>query len=700
MKTPSEPEPTSERGGAESQATAPVEVREELELLEVVKRNIARLDAAPTAPDHDKRLLELRDALREERLNEDQASILEDMDRLAALRAQQQQSMQGKIDRDSPYFGHLVVDDDHGRRSVLIGKETFLSDRVRIVDWRNAPISRIFYQYAEGDEYDLEIADRDVSGEVLVRRTLAIAGGELRRVGTDDATWVRGATGAWEDLRTREARLAGGAGSAVRPSSLGTGAASARQDKHLPDIASLLDPEQFNLITRPDAGVVAIQGSAGSGKTTVGLHRIAYLVFKSPETFRPARMMVVVYSRALASYISQVLPALGVDGVQVVQYDAWVARVRRGHFRGLPEEYAEDTPGVVSRFKTHAAALRLLDQVGRQRRGEDPMLVFEETMTDRGLIDDAIRRWAPGEFSEAQAERIHRWCSLQHFIRVDGAGPTGADTPSLDREDDTLLVRLYQVMRGSLMTPNRDKLVHDHVMVDEAQDLSPAELAVLIDTAGKRRSVTLAGDVAQKVQEDRDFQDWRHVLDALELPHVDVSPLQVSYRSTRQIMEVAHAILGPLAPETMAATTRLGAPVAHLEFGSEGEAVAWLAPALTDLTHREPHANIALLTADMDDAVAWYQALERAEVPWIQLISDQDFSFRPGIEVTDIRSSKGLEFDYVVLLGVDGSRFPLQDGARHLLHVGATRAAHQLWIVSTGQPSPLIPAGLAGLLDG
>jgi hypothetical protein len=166
-------------------------------------------------------LLELRDALREERLNEDQASILEDMDRLAALRAQQQQSMQGKIDRDSPYFGHLVVDDDHGRRSVLIGKETFLSDRVRIVDWRNAPISRIFYQYAEGDEYDLEIADRDVSGEVLVRRTLAIAGGELRRVGTDDATWVRGATGAWEGTCGRgRARLAGGGGlggAAVEP---------------------------------------------------------------------------------------------------------------------------------------------------------------------------------------------------------------------------------------------------------------------------------------------------------------------------------------------------------------------------------------------------------------------------------------------------------------------------------------------------
>src|SRR5690606_38161087 len=136
----------------------------------------------------------------------------------------------------------------------------------------------------------------------------------------------------------------------------------------------------------------------------------------------------------------------------------------------------------------------------------------------------------------------------------------------------------------------------------------------------------------------------------------------------------------------------------HLAFSSDGEAVAWLAPALFDLRRREPTANVALLTASMADAIAWYQALDRAEVAHLRLVDDQDFSFLPGLEVTDIRSSKGLEFDYVILLGVDAEAFPRTDAARHLLHVGVTRAAHQLWIVSTGSPSPLIPEGLPGLL--
>ena len=136
-----------------------------------------------------------------------------------------------------------------------------------------------------------------------------------------------------------------------------------------------------------------------------------------------------------------------------------------------------------------------------------------------------------------------------------------------------------------------------------------------------------------------------------------------------------------------------------LEFSELGEAVAWVAEALTDLMRREPLASVALLTPNPARSISWYDALDRSEVPSISLVDDQDFSFSPGIEVTDIRSSKGLEFDYVIVLDVDSDHFPDSANARHLLHVGATRAAHQLWFVSTGQPSPLLPDSLAGFLE-
>lgn len=675
----------------------PEEVIDELRLLDTVMAQLRRIKQGPKQADHDAQLTELRDALEGEKLTEDIASVVEQMERMAALKAQQERTKVTRVPLENPYFGHMVLDDDYGKRSVLIGKETFLSDRVRIVDWRNAPISRIFYQYAEGDEYEVPIAGRQIAGEVLTRRSVTIHDGVLERVATDESTWAREEVAEgdirWIDLSDRQARLSGGAGIAVRPESFGTGRASKRRDKHLPEITSLLDPRQFELITSKDAGLVVIQGAAGSGKTTVALHRIAYIAFQD-QRFRPQRALIVVFSKGLANYIAQVLPALGVEGVPVVEFDKWASAQRQNTYkRRFPNRYADDTPALVTRFKTHTAVLKMLEELreGPRREG-DPAWLFEELFTDRSWIADGLKRFAPDEFSDAQIDQIHRWCSKQHFQRDDKD-----ENSTLDREDDAILLRMWQVLRGPLRHNKKQRLLYHHIMIDEAQDLSPLEHAVIIECAGPRQSVTLAGDVAQKIDENRDFTNWTDVLEALHLSHIDVSPLQVSYRSTRQIMQLAQHVLGPLAPPGELTHTREGAPCAHLSFDGMGPAVTWLAPVLTDLAAREPTANVALLTQNLTEAVEWYQALERAEVPHITLVDDQDFSFRPGIEVTDIRSSKGLEFDYVIVLGVNQDTFPPRPHARHLLHVGITRAAHQLWLVSTDRPSPLIPDGLPGL---
>ena len=74
-------------------------------------------------------------------------------------------------------------------------------------------------------------------------------------------------------------------------------------ERFLPAIAALIDPRQFELISRPTSGLIVVQGSAGSGKTTIGLHRIAYLAFTDPRRFKPDRMLVVVYQKALATYV-------------------------------------------------------------------------------------------------------------------------------------------------------------------------------------------------------------------------------------------------------------------------------------------------------------------------------------------------------------------------------------------------------------
>jgi DNA helicase-2/ATP-dependent DNA helicase PcrA len=203
--------------------------------------------------------------------------------------------------------------------------------------------------------------------------------------------------------------------------------------------------------------------------------------------------------------------------------------------------------------------------------------------------------------------------------------------------------------------------------------------------------VTIAGDPAQRLIFDNHFAGWQELLEQTGYAAAVVRPLAISYRSTAEVMELARAILGPeLAPkEDLVA--RSGAPVELHEFGDAGESVAFLADALRALMTQEPTASVAVIARYPEQANLYAEGLARAEVPALRRVRQHDFSFEPGVDVTDVSQVKGLEFDYVVMVEVNASSYPDAVEARHLLHIGATRAAHQLWLLYTGQPSPLLP---------
>jgi DNA helicase-2/ATP-dependent DNA helicase PcrA len=130
--------------------------------------------------------------------------------------------------------------------------------------------------------------------------------------------------------------------------------------------------------------------------------------------------------------------------------------------------------------------------------------------------------------------------------------------------------------------------------------------------------------------------------------------------------------------------------VALHHFDGMGEAVAFVADALRSLLGREPSASVALISRHPGQADAWHGALQRAEVPSLRRVRRQDFAFSPGVDVTDVAQVKGLEFDYVILLDVNQSSYPDTVESRHLLHIGATRATHQLWLVATGAVAEIV----------
>ena len=184
------------------------------------------------------------------------------------------------------------------------------------------------------------------------------------------------------------------------------------------------------------------------------------------------------------------------------------------------------------------------------------------------------------------------------------------------------------------------------------------------------------------------------MLGHLSLAHVAVEPLRIAYRSTREILAVARQAMGPLADAIAPEAPRSGAPVEAFRFPGAGAAVAFLGEALRDLMAREPRATVALLARHPEQADRYHDGLVRAEVPSLRRVRGQNFSFRPGVEVTDVRQVKGLEFDYVVMLDTNTASYGRDDESRHLFHIGVTRAAHQLWLVATGTPSPLVPPEL------
>jgi DNA helicase II / ATP-dependent DNA helicase PcrA len=582
-------------------------LREEESLLARALGAIARArrdrDAAERAPAREG--LRSADALRA--LREEAASACEDdlpallLEMSVRQRLRERPAEPPLPDPASPYLAHLRVRDDQEIRDYLLGHASFLDAEsgVRIVDWRVAPVAKIFYRHREGDDYEEAFAGRAAEGTVLSRRVVVVSEGELLQILSDDCVLSRAPGGRWRsEPRSSVAFAEGGAGTAARPGMLGVGAGLA--DRVKADVTALLDADQFAAVTAPAEQPLLVLGSAGSGKTTVALHRLARIAAADGGRYPLSRMRLVVPEEGLARLSRKLLAPLGAGEALVQTLDMWAIDLARRVFGDSMPRKIVEAPALVSGLKRHPALYRALRERAGKLAGKGGALKgmrkrLAELFTDRGFLEGVVED-SKGGLSRAAVEETVRHTMLQIADSVDkqlrsivvaemkqavDGRPIEEGTPeelagTVDVEELPILLFLRGYKDG--LGDEAGESI-GHLVLDEAEDFSLFELDVLGKLLGEEPSVTLAGDEAQ--QTSSGFAGWEEALATLGMrtirvgegkgdgagkAEVAICRLAISYRCPQPVVDLARRILGAGAGEERGRAARAGAPVGVFEF--------------------------------------------------------------------------------------------------------------------------------------
>jgi DNA helicase-2/ATP-dependent DNA helicase PcrA len=470
-----------------------------------------------------------------------------------------------------------------------------------------------------------------------------------------------------------------------------------RRAPSLIDVA--LDPSQRDAVMLPAARSLLVLGEAGHGKTTVALHRVAHLWRTAPATLRAC---VIVPTEGLERWLQPLLRRLGAD-IEVLAYEKWAAAQARAAFRPLPRRESEDaTPGV-ARLKRHPALRVVLDDVARRGTTEHARRIdLLHLFGDRALLDrvaaaaagtvtprmvDDVLEHTHVQFSRTAEQEWAHVTDHQRLVAVDGlaldVGTVSADARTVDTEDYAVLFeldRLRALSRGARPIPPG---AYDLVMLDEAQELAPLELALVGRSVAPGGTLIVAGDPAQQIDPSVTFTSWESTMRELACDDYQSVTLDVGYRCPPAVVALARHVLDGATPAPP------GGPVFPLELPDEAALAAWLARELSALGRRDRTATTAVICRTPLFARRLVERL-RPGVP-ARLVLDGRFLVRGGVQVTTVDQVKGLEFDTVVIPDATAAAYPEEGSARRALYVAVTRTRHQLVVASVGERTRLLP---------
>ena len=625
------------------------------------------------------------------------------------LRENQRDLIRCRKARKKPYFGRIDFRDPK-----LPFAESYYVGRVGIsengsdpavIDWR-APVASVYYENAMGRCSYTVKNEGHCEIDLKRKRTYEIA--EDRLLDFYDSDVV-----ANDELLTKYL--------------------ARNKSAVLGVIIATIQKEQNKVIRRSPKMNMIVQGVAGSGKTTVAMHRISYILYNYEEDFRPEDFYIIGSNRILLNYITSVLPDLDVYGVSQMTmeqlfvrllYEDWdpqaysirqigkeenAIKIKGSYdwFRDL-EKYckkieretipAEDiilengvllmkkrtvtnclnnNPLISMQGKINLLNSILISKLENEVTGKD--IAYPPDV--RKELFQKYRRHFGGNVWKGSIFEVYR-----DFLRVQAEKGKAVPDPgdAFDLYDLAALAYLYKRIKET------DGIREaSHVIIDEAQDFGMTAYASLCYCL-RGCTYTIMGDVSQNIHYGYGLNDWED-LKALILNRIPdgFSVLKKSYRNTVEISDFAAGILrhGSFPVYPVDPIRRHGNPVSITKCSSTD---AMSVEVIETIRHWQSDGRETIAVICRDDTEA--ENLKKLLGTELTL-ADTDpetAEFTEGIMVLPVEYTKGLEFDAVLLYNPTSENYPAEDAYVKLLYVAATRALHELAIIHTGDLTDLI----------
>jgi DNA helicase IV len=408
------------------------------------------------------------------------------------------------------------------------------------------------------------------------------------------------------------------------------------------DIVALIDPDQFRMITKDTDGCTYITGGAGCGKTTVALHRLSYLQFNQPGNFCQDRCLVLMFNRVLRNYVLKTSGDL-LGKTRVDTFSTWSLTAL-----GQLGVYSLTTcfDDHYSAQKKNSAVSQLLVRYVKDTSKIDPVMDMWRFFSCRFVLDTLFTR--PGQ-REAFATEVQQ--KLIDKSRV------------VTFPDLSILLRLSQLRKPADAVVQGALNWYDHVIVDEAQDLAAVELEAVLAATSPRRSLTVCADEQQKILSFVDSAGFGNFQQQLQLSGLDKETLAVSYRSAREILELASRVSGKPVDISKAHS---GVVKFYREKDSR-DAAKKARLIVEQAVAKEPNSLTAVICKKKTGVKSVHKVL--SGVPGLH--GEGEISFDPGVLVVNAHQVKGVEFTNVILWNEQANYRQTFTG-RNLLYVAIT----------------------------